>query len=282
MLTTTPRRSPREGAVPTPTTSRPPPGVGLGDHRADLGGADVETDDELRCLARASSAGALRSEHDLVAEPADRPPSRTVTPSSGWRPGPARPPAGPGARPTPRRRGAPRRRRPCRAPVPRRRLMSISEISAGQRAAGAQQGADERDGRRGPAGRARVRMLSQLVLAEAADHRHRRRDRLALLAEQAAVLVEPVQPPGVHEREGPALLDHDRRPGSGSSRTTSARRISGSASRRARDHGRDRCARGSCRGWMPAASRIRSRRHARGAARPRPPRTAKRGVVRSQ
>src|SRR5688572_33083089 len=28
MLTTTPRRSPRDGALPTPTTSRPPPAVG--------------------------------------------------------------------------------------------------------------------------------------------------------------------------------------------------------------------------------------------------------------
>ncbi len=43
MLTTTPRRRPREGAEPTPMTSRPPPGLGSADHRADLGGADVET-----------------------------------------------------------------------------------------------------------------------------------------------------------------------------------------------------------------------------------------------
>ena len=89
--------------------------------------------------------------------------------------------------------------------------MSISEISAGQRGAGAEQGPDERDGGARP-GTGRGAHGGQLVLAEPADHGHLGGHRVGLLAEQPAVLVEPVQAGRVHERERPALLDHDRHP----------------------------------------------------------------------
>ncbi len=42
------------------------------------------------------------------------------------------------------------------------------------------------------------RMLVELLLGEAADDGHRRRNGLAFLAEQPGLLVEPVQSPGMH------------------------------------------------------------------------------------
>ena len=210
MLTTTPLRSPREGLVPTPTMSRLPIGRPVRDDAADLGRPHVEPGDDLPHSGSGHGPSSPRHglENDLIAEAQV---DRAHRLASRRGPARARPAAGRAGPPSPPRPGAPRRRPPCRArgrPAGSRRSprsaaaarsrerssTRSSEIPAATRGAGV------------PSPAARSAGLSPVMTGASRHHRPR------LRAQVHALLVDPVQPARVDEREGPPLFHHQRDP----------------------------------------------------------------------
>src|SRR6185369_12320022 len=207
MFTTTPRRSPREGALPTPITSIPPPGLGSpitaqifvvptsspttssGAFTFFMGagapwpprtaGGPFES-------RVASFVGASLQDH-LVAEAEIHALHVLGRRHLGQHAFEAGQPLLPLLAAQPHLDAVDRVEHRALGPA----HVDLRDLR-GQARAGAEQRADERDGGAGPRPRFRPHG-GQLVLAQTADDRHLGGHRVALLAEQAAVLVEPVQ-----------------------------------------------------------------------------------------